>query len=53
MNVTVVRPPRTEVSPQPISEWGEAEYRTFGRLFIALALVLLACAGGGVWLLVR
>jgi hypothetical protein len=36
-----------------MSEWGEAEYRRCGQVFIALMLVFFACAGGGVWLFIR
>jgi len=36
-----------------MTEWGEAEYRGCGQVFIATALILVACLGGGVWLLIR
>jgi hypothetical protein len=36
-----------------MTEWGESDYRGCGQVFIALALFLLACLGGAVWLLIR
>jgi hypothetical protein len=36
-----------------MSEWGESDFRGCGQVFIAMTLMLVACLGGGIWMLIR